>query len=97
MLKSLIILFFGLLASSLIITILLPVYTGLFLYYKTLILNFLFEIFADKDSKEVSIILQETKRNLQPAEQLAADRRRPNLFPSSMIIIFPSLLIIDNK
>lgn len=55
----------GLVASSFIITILLPVYTGLFLYYKTLILNFLFEIFADKDSKEVSIILQETKSAIQ--------------------------------
>jgi predicted PurR-regulated permease PerM len=55
----------GIVASSFIIIILLPVYTGLFLYYKTLILNFLFEIFADKDSKEVSIILQETKSAIQ--------------------------------
>lgn len=45
--------------------ILLPVYTFMLLYYKTLILNFLFEIFAEKNSKSVNEILDQTKRSIQ--------------------------------
>src|SRR5262249_48933723 len=55
----------GTLAGTIAIIVLLPVYTALFLYYKTLILNFLFEIFAEKNSKEVSVVLQETKKAIQ--------------------------------
>ena len=55
----------GSVAGTIAITVLLPVYTALLLYYKTLILNFLFEVFSEKDSKEVGIILQETKSAIQ--------------------------------
>ncbi len=51
--------------STIGLAVLLPVYTALFLYYKTLVLNFLFEVFAEKNSKEVSIVLQETKSAIQ--------------------------------
>lgn len=51
--------------STIGLAVLLPVYTALFLYYKTLMLNFLFEVFAEKNSKEVSIVLQETKFAIQ--------------------------------
>lgn len=44
---------------------LMPVYVFLLLYYKTLILNFLFEVFARKDSQSVAEILQETKSAIQ--------------------------------
>ncbi|WP_161891150.1 AI-2E family transporter [Pontibacter russatus] len=44
---------------------LMPVYVFLLLFYKTLILNFLFEVFARKDSQSVADILQETKSAIQ--------------------------------
>ena len=47
------------------IILLLPVYIFLFLFYKTLILNFLFEVFAEENSKQVSDILNETKTAVQ--------------------------------
>ena len=47
------------------IILLLPVYIFLFLFYKTLILNFLFEVFAEENSKQVSDILNETKSAIQ--------------------------------
>lgn len=47
------------------IMLLLPVYIFLFLFYKTLILNFLFEVFAEENSKQVSDILNETKSAIQ--------------------------------
>ena len=47
------------------IILLLPVYIFLFLFYKTLILNFLFEVFAEENSKQVSEILNETKSSVQ--------------------------------
>lgn len=47
------------------IILLLPVYIFLFLFYKTLILNFLFEVFAEENSKQVSDILNETKTSVQ--------------------------------
>lgn len=47
------------------VVLLLPVYIFLFLFYKTLILNFLFEVFAEENSKKVSEILNETKSAIQ--------------------------------
>lgn len=44
---------------------LLPVYTFLFIYYKILILNFLYESFAETNSKEVSLVLKQTKGAIQ--------------------------------
>ncbi len=55
----------GTIFGSLAIVILLPVYTFLFLFYKKLLLNFLFEVFADKNSKEVGLVLQQTKAAIQ--------------------------------
>jgi predicted PurR-regulated permease PerM len=47
------------------IVLLLPVYIFLFLFYKPLILNFLFEVFAEENSKQVSEILNQTKTAIQ--------------------------------
>lgn len=47
------------------IILLLPVYIFLFLFYKPLILNFLFEVFAEENMKRVSDILNETKSAIQ--------------------------------
>ncbi len=47
------------------IILLLPVYIFLFLFYKPLILNFLFEIFAEENSRQVSEILNQTKTAIQ--------------------------------
>ena len=47
------------------IILLLPVYIFLFLFYKTLILNFLFEVFAEENFKQVSDILNDTKSAIQ--------------------------------
>lgn len=47
------------------IILLLPVYIFLFLFYKTLILNFLFEVFAEENVKQVSDVLNETKSAIQ--------------------------------
>ncbi len=47
------------------ILLLLPVYIFLLLFYKTLILNFLFEVFAEENSKQVSEILNQTKSSIQ--------------------------------
>ncbi len=55
----------GTVLGSITVIVLLPVYTFLFLYYKTLILNFLFEIFAEENSIKVSAILQQTKGAIQ--------------------------------
>lgn len=51
--------------STIGLVLLLPVYTALLLYYKKLMLNFLFEVFAEKNSMEVSVVLQETKQAIQ--------------------------------
>jgi predicted PurR-regulated permease PerM len=45
--------------------VLLPVYIFLLLFYKTLILNFLYEIFAEKNSDHVGIVLSQTKAAIQ--------------------------------
>ena len=47
------------------IIFLLPVYTFMILYYKSLILNFLYEIFANKNAGQVQDILSETKSAIQ--------------------------------
>ena len=44
---------------------LLPVYIFLFLFYKPLILNFLYEVFAEESSRKISDILNETKSAIQ--------------------------------
>ena len=55
----------GTVVSSLLVIILLPVYTFLLLFYKTLMLNFFYEVFAEKNSKEVGDILSATKKSIQ--------------------------------
>jgi predicted PurR-regulated permease PerM len=45
--------------------LLMPVYIFLFLFYKPLILNFLFEVFAEENSRQVGEILNETKSAIQ--------------------------------
>ena len=55
----------GTVMGILSVIVLLPIYIFLMLYYKTLILNFLFEIFAEKNSKQVSNVLRETKNAIQ--------------------------------
>ncbi len=47
------------------VTLLLPIYIFLFLFYKPLILNFLFEVFAEENSKQVADILNQTKSSIQ--------------------------------
>ncbi len=47
------------------VVVLLPIYIFLALFYKTLIVNFLYEIFSEKNSKQVSNILKETKSAIQ--------------------------------
>jgi len=44
---------------------LVPVYVFLFLYYKTLFLNFLHEVFAEKNTERVSDVLTQTKGAIQ--------------------------------
>ncbi|AYL97178.1 AI-2E family transporter [Mucilaginibacter celer] len=43
----------------------LPVYVFLILFYKTLILNFFFEVFSEENSKKVAEVLKETKSAIQ--------------------------------
>lgn len=45
--------------------VLLPVYTFLFLFYKKLLLNFLYEVFAEENEGSVRKILTETKSAIQ--------------------------------
>jgi predicted PurR-regulated permease PerM len=51
--------------GTLAIIFLLPVYIFLMLFYKTLILNFLYEVFSEENSKKVSDVLSETKAAIQ--------------------------------
>lgn len=55
----------GSVLGSLTIAFLVPVYVFLFLYYKVLMLNFLYEVFAEKNAKEVDTILQNSKGAVQ--------------------------------
>jgi predicted PurR-regulated permease PerM len=52
-------------AGGLEFLLLIPLYSFLFLYYKTLLLNFLYEVFAEENSKEVAIVLVQTKGAVQ--------------------------------
>jgi len=51
--------------STLVIIFILPVYIFLLLFYKTLLLDFLYESFAEKNSKQVGDILKQTKTAIQ--------------------------------
>lgn len=64
-LKPLIAQTLGTVFGTLSVIILLPVYIFLILFYKTLILNFLYEVFAEKNSKQVGIVLGQTKSAIQ--------------------------------
>lgn len=55
----------GTVLGVLSVIVLLPIYIFLMLFYKTLILNFLYEIFAEKNSNKVNNVLQETKNAIQ--------------------------------
>lgn len=55
----------GTVLGTLSMVVLLPIYIFLMLFYKTLILNFLYEVFAEKNSTQVSTVLEETKNAIQ--------------------------------
>jgi predicted PurR-regulated permease PerM len=55
----------GTVAGTMTMIFLLPIYTFLLLYYKTLILNFLYEVFAEENAKEVSTVLKQVKGAIQ--------------------------------
>lgn len=47
------------------VVFLIPVYVFLFLWYKQLMLNFLYDVFAEENSRKVSDVLNETKLAIQ--------------------------------
>ncbi|MBE9584240.1 AI-2E family transporter [Mucilaginibacter sp. JRF] len=47
------------------VVVLIPVYVFFILFYKTLLLNFIYEVFAEENSKKVSEVLAETKSAIQ--------------------------------
>ncbi|MBC7650177.1 MAG: AI-2E family transporter [Deinococcales bacterium] len=51
--------------GTLTVVFIVPVYIFLMLFYKTLILNFLYEVFAEENSKKVAEILTQTKSAIQ--------------------------------
>jgi predicted PurR-regulated permease PerM len=55
----------GTVMGALAMFFLLPVYTFLFLYYKKLILAFLYQVFEKAEEKEISIVLSQTKGAIQ--------------------------------
>jgi predicted PurR-regulated permease PerM len=55
----------GTVAGTMGTVFLLPVYTFLLLYYKRLILNFLYEIFAEENAAEVSTVLRQVRGAIQ--------------------------------
>jgi predicted PurR-regulated permease PerM len=55
----------GTVLGTLSVIFLIPVYVFLMLLYKTLILNFLFEVFSEENSLQVGEILRETKAAIQ--------------------------------
>ena len=55
----------GTVAGTMGTIFLLPVYTFLLLYYKNLILNFLYEIFAEQNAAEVSTVLRQVRGAIQ--------------------------------
>jgi len=55
----------GTLLGVLSAAILLPVYVFLFLYYKQLLQNFLFEVFSEENKQDISKVLTQTKGAIQ--------------------------------
>lgn len=55
----------GTVLGTISVVLLLPVYMFLMLFYKTLILNFIFDVFKEENSKRVAEILKETKSAIQ--------------------------------
>lgn len=55
----------GTVLGSISVIVLLPIYIFLLLFYKTLILNFVYEIFAEQNSSQVATVLSETKTAIQ--------------------------------
>lgn len=55
----------GMAATILEVLLLIPFYAFLFLYFKTLLLNFLYEVFDEANSKEVAVVLVQTKSAIQ--------------------------------
>ena len=55
----------GGLLSTLGLIFLIPIYTFLLLFYKTLIINFFHEVFAEENSAQVSEVMGETKSAIQ--------------------------------
>ncbi len=55
----------GTVMTSIGALILLPVYTFLFLYYKKLLLNFLYDVFAEENFRDVGAVLRQTKGAIQ--------------------------------
>jgi predicted PurR-regulated permease PerM len=55
----------GTVMGTLSMIVLLPVYTFLFLYYKKLIINFLYELFAEENAQDLSKVLTQTKGAVQ--------------------------------
>jgi predicted PurR-regulated permease PerM len=51
--------------GTLAVVFLLPVYIFLLLFYKTLILNFLYEVFSEENTRQVGDILSQTKTAIQ--------------------------------
>ena len=64
-LKPLITQTLGTVLGTLSVIVLLPVYIFLILFYKKLILNFLYEVFAEKNSGRVRAVLDQTKSAIQ--------------------------------
>lgn len=56
---------FGTALDMLGIVLLIPIYVFLFLFYKNLILNFLYEVYAPEHSKQVAEVLTQTKMAIQ--------------------------------
>ena len=51
--------------TTISVLVLIPVYVFMLLFYKTLLLNFLFEVFAEENSQSVRVILNQTKNAIQ--------------------------------
>jgi predicted PurR-regulated permease PerM len=56
---------FGTALDMLGVVLLIPIYVFLFLFYKNLILNFLYEVYAPEHSKQVAEVLTQTKMAIQ--------------------------------
>jgi predicted PurR-regulated permease PerM len=55
----------GSMAETLGMIFLMPVYTFLFIYYKKLLLNFMYELFSEENSTELSAVLNQTRTAIQ--------------------------------